>query len=38
MTPRTPTEWVLTLIVIALAIYGLATVMDEMLVLMGRVA
>jgi len=36
VTPRTPTEWVL--IVIALAIYGLATVMDEMLVLMGRVA
>lgn len=30
MTPRTPTEWLLTLITIALAIYGFASALDAL--------
>ena len=38
MMPRSFTEWVVALLLIACALYGLATVMDDLLVLMGRVA
>lgn len=36
MTPHTPTQWSLTLITIALALYGFASVLDDVLVLVGR--
>lgn len=36
MTPRTPLQWALTLIIIAFALYGLASAADALLMLAGR--